>query len=117
GTLLPNVHLEYHKDGKTFGRQLGTYPLLVAIPGERDLHRTVDVAVTNHGYRSISGVPAPLDLNAASMDELAALPGLGKQRAGTLVVNRPYGSAAEAGAALDTDLPEFATARAPERAD
>ncbi|PSP46440.1 radical SAM protein, partial [Halobacteriales archaeon QH_1_68_42] len=29
GTVLPDVHLEYHEDGKTFGRQLGTYPLLV----------------------------------------------------------------------------------------
>ncbi|MFW5903759.1 MAG: radical SAM protein, partial [Halolamina sp.] len=28
GTVLQDVHLEYHQDGKTFGRQLGTYPLL-----------------------------------------------------------------------------------------
>jgi len=26
GTVLPDVHLEYHQDGKTFGRQPGTYP-------------------------------------------------------------------------------------------
>jgi len=32
GTVLPDVHLEYHQDGKTFGRQLGTYALLVAVP-------------------------------------------------------------------------------------
>jgi radical SAM superfamily enzyme with C-terminal helix-hairpin-helix motif len=117
GTRLPNVHLEYQQDGKTFGRQLGTYPLLVAIPGERELGRVVDIAVTDHGYRSVSGVPAPLDLNRASMDELAALPGLGKQRAGTLVVNRPYDSTAEASAALDIDLPSFATARISTGAD
>jgi radical SAM superfamily enzyme with C-terminal helix-hairpin-helix motif len=117
GTVLPDVHLEYHQDGKTFGRQLGTYPLLAAIPGEHDLGRTIDIAVTDHGYRSVSGVPAPLDLNAASMDELAALPGLGSQRAGTLVVNRPYESLAEASDALDIDLPGFATARAPKGAD
>ena len=117
GTLLPDVHLEYHQDGTTFGRQLGTYPLLVGIPGEQPLGETVDIAVTDHGYRSVSGVPAPLDLNAASMDELAALPGLGKQRAGTLVVNRPYGSPDEASDTLGVDLPSFATARTPEGAD
>ncbi|RJT08074.1 radical SAM protein [Halococcus sp. IIIV-5B] len=117
GTLLPDVHLEYHQDGTTFGRQLGTYPLLVGIPGEHPLGETVDIAVTDHGYRSVSGVPAPLDLNAASMDELAALPGLGKQRAGTLVVNRPYGSPDEASDTLGVDLPSFATARTPEGAD
>ncbi len=113
GTLLPNVHLEYHQDGKTFGRQLGTYPLLVAIPGERELETTVDIAVTDHGYRSVSGVPVPLDLNRASMDELAALPGLGKQRAGTLVVNRPYDSASEVTAEIGVDVEAFATASVP----
>ena len=117
GTLLPDVHLEYHQEGTTFGRQLGTYPLLVGIPGEHTLGKTVDIAVTDHGYRSVSGVPAPLDLNAASMDELAALPGLGKQRAGTLVVNRPYGSLDEASETLGVDIPTFATARTPEGAD
>ncbi|MEF8979713.1 MAG: radical SAM protein, partial [Haloarculaceae archaeon] len=90
GTVLRDVHLEYHENGRTFGRQLGTYPLLVAIPGERELGATVDVAITDHGYRSVTGVPYPLDVNSASMDELAAIPGLGKQRAGNIVVDRPY---------------------------
>ena len=90
GTVLENVHLEYHQDGKTFGRQLGTYPLLVGIPGERPLGETIDVAVTDHGYRSVTGVPYPLDVNSASMDELTALPGVGRQRAGNVVVDRPF---------------------------
>jgi len=90
GTVLEDVHLEYHQDGKTFGRQLGTYPLLVGIPGERELGTTVDVAVTDHGYRSVTGVPYPLDVNSASMAELAAIPGLGRQRAGNILVDRPY---------------------------
>ena len=51
------------------------------------------------------------------MDELAALPGLGDQRAGTLVVNRPYESTDEAAATLGIDLPGFTTTRAPEGAD
>ncbi|MBB6645691.1 radical SAM protein [Halobellus ruber] len=94
GTVLPDVHLEYHEDGRTFGRQLGTYPLLVGIPGERDLGRAIDVAVVDHGYRSVTGVPYPLDPNAASMDELTAIPGIGSSTAGDIVVNRPYDSAA-----------------------
>ncbi len=90
GTVLPDVHLEYHEGGKTFGRQLGTYALLVAVPGERRLGKTVDVAVVDWGYRSVTGVPYPLDLNAASMDELRAIPGIGKDRAANLVVGRPH---------------------------
>ncbi|MFB6128133.1 MAG: radical SAM protein [Halorhabdus sp.] len=92
GTILPDVHLEYHQDGKTFGRQLGTYPLLVGIPGERSLGKTIDVAITDHGYRSVTGVPYPLDLDEASMDELQALPGVGAQTAGNIVVGRPHDS-------------------------
>jgi radical SAM superfamily enzyme with C-terminal helix-hairpin-helix motif len=115
GTVLPGVHLEYHQDGKTFGRQLGTYPLLVAVPGERDLGRTVDVAVTDHGYRSVTGVPYPLDVNSASMDELRAVPGVGRSTAGDIVVDRPYDSVADVDA--DTSLAEFATVHSAEASD
>ena len=115
GTVLPDVHLEYHQDGKTFGRQLGTYPLLVAIPGERELGRVLDVAVTDHGYRSVTGVPHPLDVNTASMDELTAIPGIGRSTAGDIVVDRPYTSPTEAPGAAP--LERFATAWAPGDAD
>jgi radical SAM superfamily enzyme with C-terminal helix-hairpin-helix motif len=101
GTVLPNVYLEYHQDGKTFGRQLGTYALLVAVPDERELGRTVDVAVTDYGFRSVSGVPYPLDVNEASMDELRMLPGVGEQRAGNILVDRPYDSVDELADGVD----------------
>jgi radical SAM superfamily enzyme with C-terminal helix-hairpin-helix motif len=104
GTLLNDVHLEYHQDGKTFGRQLGTYSLLVGIPGERELGQTIDVAVTDHGYRSVTGVPHPLDVNEASMDELTAIPGIGKSTAGDLLVDRPHDSAPSV---EDADLAKF----------
>jgi radical SAM superfamily enzyme with C-terminal helix-hairpin-helix motif len=117
GTVLPNVHLEYHKDGRTFGRQLGTYPLLVGIPGERELGRTIDVAVVDHGYRSVTGVPYPLDVNSATMDELTAIPGLGKQRAGNVIVNRPYETPDDLAETVDVDLSKFASADEPRSAD
>jgi radical SAM superfamily enzyme with C-terminal helix-hairpin-helix motif len=113
GTVLPDVHLEYHQDGKTFGRQLGTYPLLVGLPGERELGRTVDVAITDHGYRSVTGIPYPLNVNNASMAELSAVPGVGRSRAGDIVVGRPYETESEVG----EELRQFITARSPESAD
>ncbi|WP_435195686.1 radical SAM protein [Natronomonas sp. EA1] len=111
GTILENVHLEYHQDGKTFGRQLGTYPLLVGLPGELELGQAIDVAVTDHGYRSVSGVPYPLDINSASMTELQAIPGLGKKRAGNVVVNRPYDSLDAFEQSEGVDVSPFAVAR------
>jgi radical SAM superfamily enzyme with C-terminal helix-hairpin-helix motif len=111
GTVLEDVHLEYHQDGKTFGRQLGTYPLLVAVPGERPLGTVIDAAVTDHGYRSVTGVPYPLDVNEASMDELTAIPGVGSGRAGDIVVDRPHDSVPDI-----AGLAPF-VATTPERAD
>ncbi|MFB6227557.1 MAG: radical SAM protein [Halobacteriales archaeon] len=107
GTVLQDVHLEYHENGTTFGRQLGTYSLLVGVPGERELGRTIDVAVVDHGYRSVTGVPYPLDPNTASMDELTAIPGIGRGRAGDIVVDRPHESAAGLAASAEIDLSEF----------
>jgi radical SAM superfamily enzyme with C-terminal helix-hairpin-helix motif len=114
GTVLPDVHLEYHQDGKTFGRQLGTYPLLVGIPGERELGSVVDIAVTDHGYRSVTGVPYPLDLNSASMNELTEIPGIGRSTAGDVVVNRPYESVGDIDVA---SIERFATTQSQEGAD
>jgi len=109
GTVLPDVHFEYHQDGRTFGRQLGTYPLLVGIPGERELGRVADVAIVDHGYRSVTGVPYPLDVNAASIDELTAIPGIGSGTAGDVLVNRPYESTADLPVDADVGLEGFAT--------
>ncbi|MFA9515822.1 radical SAM protein [Halopenitus sp. H-Gu1] len=95
GTILPNVHLEYHQDGMTFGRQLGTYALLVGVPGERELGQAIDVAIVDHGYRSVTGVPYPLDVNEASMGELTTIPGIARSTAGDVIVGRPYESLAE----------------------
>ncbi|MFB6133250.1 MAG: radical SAM protein [Halanaeroarchaeum sp.] len=95
GTVLEDVHLEYHESGTTFGRQLGTYPLLVGIPGERDLGSVVDVTITDHGYRSVSGVPYPLSIEDATMDELTAIPGIGRGTAGDVIVGRPHESLAD----------------------
>ena len=114
GTVLPGVRLEYHEDGRTFGRQPGTYPLLVGLPGERPLGTSLDVAIVDHGFRSVTGVPYPLDLNAASMAELRAIPGIGRDRAGDLVVGRPHPSVAAAAARVDgVALERFATVEPP----
>ena len=107
GTQLRDVHLEYHEGGLTFGRELGTYPLLVGIPGEHQLGDVIDIAVTDHGFRSVTGVPYPVDLNEAPLNILRAIPGIGKDRAAAIVVDRPYSQVDEV--PVDVDIRQYVT--------
>ena len=100
GTILKNVFAEIHdgndKNGEknnaamTFGRQFGTYPLLVGIPQKLELNLFYDILVTGHGFRSVSGIPYPVDINTASLAVLKELPGLNKSMAEELILKRPY---------------------------
>jgi len=57
GTVLRDVLLEVKEENLYFGRQLGTYPILVGIKGEGLKFRSfVDVKVIDYGRRSITGV-------------------------------------------------------------
>jgi radical SAM superfamily enzyme with C-terminal helix-hairpin-helix motif len=89
GTVLKGVHTEIF-DKITFGRQLGTYPLLVGIPAQVEINSIYDVMVTDHGYRSITGIPVPFDINRAPLKLLEQIPGVGRKQAGKIVMGRPY---------------------------
>ncbi|HRU11831.1 MAG TPA: radical SAM protein, partial [Methanomassiliicoccales archaeon] len=89
GTVLRSVYTELREGKVTFGRQIGTYPLLVGIPHPVELGRFYDVAVVGHGFRSISAVEFPLAVNSCSIAALEALPGLGRKRAVRLFRARP----------------------------
>ena len=110
GTILKNVIAEERSGGIIFGRQLGSYPPLVGIvsdditPGQH-----VDIAVTDRGGRSLTGVPWPLDIDTCSRAQLIALPGIGKARADFLISHRPYASETDIKKSLDAmDAPGIA---------
>ena len=90
GTVLRSVMCEIHEKGITFGRQLGSYPLLVGIPASLPLRKFTDVTVTGHGMRSITGVPYPLCINTASPNLIRELPGLGRKAADSIIAGIPY---------------------------
>jgi len=101
GTLLTNVCTEVYEGKLTFARQLGSYPLLVGIPGLFPLHRFYNVKVVEYGYRSVTAVPYPLNLNTASRETLEAIPGVGKKRAVRILAKRPFHTKEELMRALD----------------
>ena len=90
GIVLKEVYTEVYDGKLTFGRQMGSYPLLVGIPGIHPLDRFLDVKIVDYGYRSVTAVPFPIDINNASRETIEALPGIGKKRATKILLNRPF---------------------------
>ncbi len=100
-TVLKDVYLELKKGKTTFGRQVGSYPILVGLPYEKELNQFVDVKVLDHGYRSITCIEHPLEINRASISALASIPGIGSKRAARIVRSRPIHTRQEFLSALD----------------
>lgn len=101
GTVLKRVFMEQRDGRTTFGRPIGTYAMLVGVPYELPLDTWQDVAITDYGFRSLTGVAVPFDINKANLKALEALPGVGKKRAVRLKVKQPIRDAAELAKALD----------------
>ncbi|MCL2148404.1 MAG: radical SAM protein [Methanomassiliicoccaceae archaeon] len=101
GTILKDVLMEIHDGNTTFGRQVGTYPLLVGIPYKTELGSSHDVAVIGWGFRSVTGITVPFDVNTMPMSAIEGLPGIGKKRAARIVLGRPYGSFNDLSDAID----------------
>src|SRR2546422_967564 len=101
GTVLRSVFLEIQDGHVTYGRQIGTYPILVGLPYDMALNRFVDVRVTSHGQRSLTAIEYPLDVNRAPLAAICALPGIGEKRAARIVRARPFDSWPAFAASLD----------------
>lgn len=90
GRILKDVYLEITKGNNTFGRQIGSYPLLVHLPYKTETNKFVNVKVVNPSYKSISTLEYPININKASFDILKCLPYVGERRAAKLVTHRPF---------------------------
>ena len=47
--------MEIYDGNTTFGRQIGTYPLIVGVKGRYEIGKFYDVKVTGHMLRSVIG--------------------------------------------------------------
>lgn len=101
GTVLKDVYMEIHDGNVTFGRQSGSYPILVGVPYRVDLGKSCDVLITGWGFRSVTGITYPFDINSMPMSSLSALPGIGKKRASALALKRPFTDYGDLGRAIE----------------
>lgn len=100
-TIIKEVYTEIYDGKLTFARQLGSYPLLIGIPGIHPLHTFYNVAIVDYGYRSVTAIPYPLNINTAQKETLEAIPGIGKKRALRILLKRPFKSKEDIDQALD----------------
>ena len=63
GNIINDVYTELHLGNLTFGRQMGSYPLLIGIPGKLPLNNKMNVKLIDYGFRSITALPFPIDIN------------------------------------------------------
>ncbi len=102
-TILRRVFIEENKGNISFGRQIGTYPLLIGIPYYIEENSVIDVIITAHGYRSVTGIEHPMDVNSAGLRALSCLPNIGKKRAARIARARPFHSKKEFFGSLDDE--------------
>jgi len=94
GTVLRDVMCEVHdensKNKLTFGRQFGSYPLLIGIPLTLPLGKFTDAAIVGHGQRSVKAIPYPLEINSASLSVIKEIPGISSLEASNIYSGMPY---------------------------
>lgn len=94
GTILKDVVMEI--EGSTsFGRQMGSYPILAGIPIRLPVGTVIDAVVVDHGMRSITALPVPININSLPTSALSWLPGIGKVKAGQVAARRPFSTLEE----------------------
>jgi len=89
GTKLTNLRAELFEKGVTFCRQTGSYPLLVGVPEEIPLDTVLDATVVDYGFRSVTALKYPLDLDTCSKKSLEFIPGVGEKLASNILSSRP----------------------------
>lgn len=91
GTILRDVIIEV-AGRPSFGRQMGSYPILVGIPLPLPERTVLDAVVVDSGMRSVTALPCPVEVNTLPVAALRWIPGVGKKRAATIAARRPFRS-------------------------
>jgi radical SAM superfamily enzyme with C-terminal helix-hairpin-helix motif len=89
GTVLRDIIIEIPGQ-VSFGRQMGSYPILLGIPMLLTPRTVMDAAVVDFGMRSLTALPVPVDINAIPVQAIRWLPGVGKKKAAAVAAKRPF---------------------------
>lgn len=88
-TILRDAYVEAYGKGLTYARQPGSYPVLICARSKLPLGQYRDFFVVDHGHRSVTAAPYPLNLNEAERRLLESIPSIGAKRAARIMASRP----------------------------
>ncbi|MDD4138494.1 MAG: radical SAM protein, partial [Methanoregula sp.] len=89
GTVLRDVRVEV-SGNLSFGRQPGSYPILVGLPLRLPVRTVTDAVVVDWGMRSITALPVPVRINTLPASAIKWLPGVGKKKLAAVLAKRPF---------------------------
>jgi radical SAM superfamily enzyme with C-terminal helix-hairpin-helix motif len=89
GTVLRDVQIEVPGE-LSFGRQMGSYPILVGLPLRLPGRVVTDAVVVDWGMRSITALPVPVRINTLPLSAIKWLPGVGKKKLASVIAKRPF---------------------------
>ena len=94
GTVFDDVLIEV-SGAVSFGRQMGTYPVLIGIPEKLPAGAVVRAAVVSYGARSLTALTYPVRINHLPISALKWLPGISAKAAAKVVSKMPFKNADE----------------------
>ncbi|MHA2084435.1 MAG: radical SAM protein [Candidatus Thorarchaeota archaeon] len=107
GTILRSAFVEKHEGNNTLLRQLGTYPLLCHMSSGSETYEVTDVAVVDHGPRSLTVLPFPFKAASASLAQWRAIPGFGAKRAARMKSGGQLESIEDIEKRLEMQIPDW----------
>ncbi len=107
GTILKDVIIEKTNGGMSYGRQLGTYAILVGLPQVFQLREHVDCVVVDHGQRSLTAIKIPIRINELNTNTLKWIPGLGKKSVREVLFRRPFENYEDFLKKVKTEVPQW----------
>jgi radical SAM superfamily enzyme with C-terminal helix-hairpin-helix motif len=103
GTVLHDIRIEV-SGALSFGRQMGSYPILVGVPVCLEKRSIIDAVIVDWGMRSVTALPVPVEINTLPAAAIKWLPGIGKKNVAAVIARRPFTSPEEYHAIAGTSL-------------
>jgi len=113
GTVLHDVIIEESGE-MSFGRQMGSYPILAGIPMLVPVRTVMDLVIVDHGMRSVTALPWPVPVNTLPAKAIKWIPGLNKPAQGRILARRPYSDHSSLEQAAGCSLPPIFSFTSPE---